>query len=210
MVDLTWDFVIDVPQDWYVWEPYPERRAASDAAQVDARITARPELARHRGQILDVLAAFGASADARLAYAAATRWEPTGHAPEVMHVMVAGGARHAPHNQEEEIVHLLHTLAEPGPADLGERAVYEVELPAAPAVRLRALLKAPGSGRGEPTVVLDTVQYWTPVPRRDEMIVLSGTTPSLGYRDDFAEVVATIAHSLRFTYTDRPVRQPPR
>ena len=202
MVDLTWDFVIDVPEDWYVWEPYPERRAESDSAQVDARIAVRPELARHRGQILEVLAAFGASADARFAYAAATSWEPTGHAPEVMHVMVAGGARHAPHNQAEEIAHLLRTLSEPGPADLAERAVYEVELPAAPAVRLGALLRAPRTGDREPTVVLDTVQYWVPVPEREDMLVLSGTTPSLGQRDDFAAVIATIAHSLRFTYTN--------
>jgi hypothetical protein len=214
MAELTWDFAIDVPDGWYVWEPYPERRATSDAAQVDARIAASPELAPYRDHILGVLADFGASADARFAYAAATHWELVNGAPKVMHLMVAGGARHAPESNDAEIAHLVETLVKPGPADVGERAVYEVELPAAPAVRLRALMKAPDAGPGDPTVVLDTIQYWVPVPRRDEMIVVSAATPALGPRDDFAEIIAGIAHSLRFTYdlgaalTSRPATPP--
>lgn len=200
MAELTWDFVIDVPEDWYVWDCYPERRPDLDAAQVDARIEVRPELARHRDQILEVLADFGAHADRSFAYAAATRWEPNGQAPEVAHLMVAGGARRHPRSNEKKIAQLLRTLPTAGELDVTVRAVEEVALPASPAVRLRALMRAPGSGRNDPTVVLDTIQFWVPVPKRDEMIVLIGTAPSLGPRDDFADTVTTVANSLRFTY----------
>jgi hypothetical protein len=147
-----------------------------------------------------VLADFGATADAKFAYAAATWWEPGNRVPEVVHVMVVGGARHSPNSSKDEIVHLLRILPVPGPSDVADRAVDEIGLPCGSAVRLRALMRAPGSEEGHVTVVLDTIQYWVPVPRRDEMIVLSGTTPSLGPRDDLAEIVATVARSLRFTY----------
>jgi hypothetical protein len=201
MAELTWDFALDVPEDWYRWDPYPERRPELDAAQVDARIAARPELAAHRAQILEVLADFGATADARFAYAAATLWEPADPVPEVANVMVVGGVRRFPHNGKEEIGHLLQTLPVPGASDVGARTVDEVGLHCGAAARLRALMLAPGSGR-EPTVPLDTIQYWVPVPFRDEMVVLVGTTPSLGHRDDFAHVVDAMARSLRFTYLD--------
>jgi len=200
VAELTWDFAMDVPEDWYRWECYPERRAESDAAQVDARITAEPELARHRAQILEVLADFGAHADGCFAYAAATRWEPAGDAPEVAHLMVAGGARHDPDSSDNEIAHLREALAKPVDGDVTARVVEKIALDAGPAVRVHVLAKAPGSGRGDPTVVLDTIQYWVPVPQRDEMIVIVGTTPSLGPRDEFAATIDAAASSLRFTY----------
>lgn len=200
MAELAWDFVIDVPTDWYAWECYLERRADSDAAQVDARIESQPELARHRRQILEVLADFGAHADRNFAYAAATQWEPGETAPEVAHVMVAGGARRHPDSGEKEIAQVREVLSRPGEGDVSARAVEEISLPAGPSVRLRGLMRAPGSDPGDPSVVLDTIQYWVPVPLRDEMIVLVGTTPSLGPRDDFAQTIDAIADSLRFTY----------
>jgi hypothetical protein len=202
MAELTWDFAIDVPEDWYRWECYPERRAESDAAQVDARIAAEPELAKHRAQILEVLADFGAHADGCFAYAAATRWEAAEDAPDVAHLMVAGGARHDPHSSEKEIAYLREVMAKPVEGDVTSRVVEEVALDAGSAVRVGVLVKAPGSGRGDPTVVLDTIQYWVPVPQRDEMIVIVGTTPSLGPRDEFAATIDAAAASLRFTYFD--------
>lgn len=198
--ELTWDFEVDPPEGWYRWECYPERRAEFDAAQVDARIAEQPELAEHRAQILEVLADFGAHADRCFAYAAATKWEPAGEAPEVAHIMVAGGERRHPQSNEREIAHLREVLFKPVDGDLSARTVEEVALKAGPAVRMHVIAKAPKSRRRDPTVVLDTIQYWVPVPRRDEMIVLVGTTPSLGPREDLAATIEALVASLRFTY----------
>lgn len=200
MAELTWDFSVHVPEGWYRWDCYPERRAELDAAQVDARIAVRPELARHREQILEVLADFGAHADRSFAYAAATRWEPGEDVPEVAHFMVAGGERRHPDSNEKELAHLLEVLSRTGGNDVTARTVEETALPAGAAMRVRGLMKAPGDGRHDPTVVLDTIQYWVPVPHRDEMIVLVGTTPALGPQDTFAAAIDSIAGTLRFTY----------
>ena len=91
-------------------------------------------------------------------------------------------------------------LFKPVDGDLSARTVEEVALKAGPAVRMHVIAKAPKSRRRDPTVVLDTIQYWVPVPRRDEMIVLVGTTPSLGPREDLAATIEALVASLRFTY----------
>jgi hypothetical protein len=198
--ELTWDFEVDPPEGWYRWECYPQRRAEFDAAQVDAWIEVKPELAEHREQILEVLADFGAHADRSFAYAAATKWEPAGDVPDVAHFMVAGGERRHPQDNAREIEHLLEVLPKPGDGDVSARTVEEMALDAGPAARMRVIAKAPKARRRDPDVVLDTIQYWVPVPQRDEMIVLVGTTPSLGPREDFASTIDAIVASLRFTY----------
>lgn len=198
--ELTWDFALDAPEGWYRWECYPERRAEVDAGQVDARVAAQPELAPHRSQILEFLADFGAHADRCFAYAALTRWEPGDDAPEVAHFMVAGGERRHPQRTDREIAYLSEVLAKPVEGDVSVRTVEAVALDAGPAVRLHVIAQAPKSRRRDPTVVLDTIQYWVPVPEREEMIVLVGTTPSLGPREEFAATIDAMVASLRFTY----------
>lgn len=191
---LSWNVSVVVPKSWCPSDPDPATRAASTAAAVDRRIAADPELAGARRELIDILLGFAETADEKGALVAATLWEPGDYAPTVANVMVLAAATPEPPGIDT----LVEALARPAASDAGPRDVQEMQLPAGPAVRLR-LLTATEGPPDEPSVVLDAIQHWIPVPGcPGEAAVVSSSTPCLDVGDALATLSDEIAISVRF------------
>lgn len=197
-----WDATLSVPDNWYLHDPDPATAASTAAADVDARIRERPDLARHRHQIIEALRSFGQEAVAKGALIAATYWEPQETGAVAANLMLLAARREAFDDLGAELGALQRGLARPGRADVGPRDVEQVDLPAGPAVRLQLLATTDESEKGLAAVVLAAVQYWVPVPGHPDMVVLSGTTSRLDGADELGEIFDSIARTLRFAEVD--------
>ena len=58
MDQLTWDFDLVVPSNWYVYDPEASSRRASTMAAVDKRVVTTPELAHAREALVEMLLGF--------------------------------------------------------------------------------------------------------------------------------------------------------
>jgi hypothetical protein len=197
-VELTGALDLTVPDGWFVLDADPATRRAAIAADVEAWAAGQPERTANRDDLVEILLGFGQEADDKGALFAAVRWEPGAYGPTAANLMVLHAARNAPHDVEAEIAALVEGLGRPGAADYGPRDVSEVKLPLGPAVRLRLLATAEADvDQGEPALILDATQVWIPLPDRPAMVVVSGSTPCLDAGNAVADVVDTVAGSLR-------------
>ncbi|MEW6477213.1 MAG: hypothetical protein AB1679_33590 [Actinomycetota bacterium] len=193
---MTPELDISLPDTWFAIDPDRSTRRASLEADVDEWTEGHPVLTALREELLQVLWEFAEEADALDALFAAMYWEPGEHGPTAANLMVLKGERNAT-DVQTEINTLMEVLARPQIGDQSSREVSRIDLPIGPAVRLRGLGKA-GHEPGEPALVIDVAQIWIPVEHELGMVVVTGTTPCLDVGDDVAEVVDTVATTVRY------------
>lgn len=192
----SWDFSLEIPEDWYVHDPDPTTRRATTARHVEERLRGHPGLPAVADNLMSVLADFAIEADDKGALAAATLWVAGDLAPVSANLMVLVAARSVA-RPDDEIASLVSALSCADVGEIGEREVAAVQLPAGPAVRLRLLTPAE-AGPGEASVVLCAVQHWIPVPGHPHSAVVSASTPCLGCGEELVAVFDRIAASFRF------------
>ena len=190
------DFTLELPDGWLIREPDPARRAESFTHALDAEIGEQPLLAEQRDELLQTLDAFGEDADERKAVFAATVFiavQPGLTATAA--VLAFYGRREHPDDPDAEI-HGLVRAFERDTVNGRPPEVAIVDLPAGKAVRLRTLENTTSANDGG--VVTDMVQHWIPDPNRPQMVVISGSTPTLAFSTQFAQAFDGIAQTLRF------------
>lgn len=192
-----WDFAISFPDRWFLRDPDDETRRQSTESAVDAYLARGTEAPVDRSWLVGMLLDAAAADDAAGALIAATMWDVADGVEVLARIRVFPGDRLEPDDLEAELKALEARLAEPAPDDLGERQVEVVELPAGRAVVLRMLAESPPAAGGD-TYVLETAQYWLPVPGVPESIVIDGSTPNLPLVDGFLDELHWIASSVVF------------
>lgn len=188
-------FRIATPADWVDVDLDRSGDIGPLVRLVASRSTLTPEQAAEAGDVLEMLAAANAQAVAHGAVFASVLSQVVEGAPvsaslfvAVRHEQAAGGAP-AP----EALARRLRHQPRSTPV---AHAVEVVTLPAGKAVRSRGRTFARPVGPTGPTVEVDTVQYFVPVPDGDGLLVLTFSTPTLPLADAFAELFDAIAGSL--------------
>jgi hypothetical protein len=193
---LSTSLKIEVPANWYHWDP--QDAIGTAVRELDERIVIRPALEAARQTILALLLRYWRDATDQQAVAAAALVEPANEAALVASFVAVETERVFPNNDYAEIDRLVATLSPPSPFDIRPRTVEPVELPAGRAVRLVRLGRTDGAGPGESEVVVLMVQHWLPIPGEATMLVLEGSTPCLHAADELEAAFDRVARSLAF------------
>lgn len=187
-------FRIATPADWVDVDLDRSGDIGPLVRLVASRSTLTPEQAAEAEDVLEMLAAANALAEAHGAVFASVLSQVVEGEPVSASLFVA--VRHEPGGGTRDVEALARRLrrqprSTPVPHDLGV-----VTLPAGQAVRTRGRTSARPVGPSGPTVEVDTVQYFLPLPDGDGLLVLTFSTPNLPLADAFAELFDAMAGSI--------------
>lgn len=210
----AWSFGLRLGGAWFELPVGGEEGIRQIEAQVDARIERDPRLTRdHRADLVEMVTHFAQSARRRGAALAGLRWElhePTRISVATLHVTV-----HSTEGQPAGVVlaSLRERIAAHHGEELAAEALEACEVPIGQALRVEFLSPAAAdaadmtevgaqSANGgvpgeEPTSapLIETVQYWVPVPGRDALLLVLMSTPSFAVAEplvaEFDEIVTT-------------------
>lgn len=188
-----WDFEVVVPEAWLpltsTGTPADHRGAlVREVEQAAARIGASGSA----GALLDMASQVAADADERGALAAAVGFELVGDDVAVTSMMALRLEGDRPADPE----HLAALLAAPRPEDLRPREVEVVTLPVGPAVRVHAIADQSGEAEGAPSVVVEGLDHFIPVPGGTDVLLVSCTTPMVALGDALLPTFDAIAASV--------------
>jgi hypothetical protein len=169
-------------------------------AEVDARVAGHPQPEEQRQRLLDLAQAVAADAARQGAQRAALRWLPH---PELdvtslatLHLFVVDRPDRRP--VDEELDRLSADLAQPRPGDRGEPSVARWRTPAGDALRVQVITETDAVADVDESraALLETVQYWLPVPDQPRTLLLHFATPTLGLADELVAEFDRIAQGL--------------
>lgn len=192
------DLRVATPANWFDLDLEPATSEASIERLVAQRAGDGSEQAEVRAQLVGLLRRATSDAVARGAVFASLLSDVIGGRPVAasLIVSVAADTEDAGGGDLQALVERLRR----SPGSDGELAqVGVVELPAAPAVRLRRRTATEPEGDAEGAVV-ETVQYFVPVPATASLLVLSFSTPNLALAEAFVELFDTMAHTLQWRW----------
>ncbi|MDP8993092.1 MAG: hypothetical protein M3N31_08605 [Actinomycetota bacterium] len=106
----------------------------------------------------------------------------------------------APEEGDGNLQALVERLRRSTGSEGGMARVEVVDLPAGAAVRLRRQMLAEADGAGAEGAVVETVQYFVPVPATASLLVLTFSTPNLPLAEAFVELFDTMAQTLHWRW----------
>lgn len=188
----TPQFRIATPADWFDLDL--DSDDPDDLVElVAARSALTREQAAEAGELLEVLAAARAQAVSHGAVFASMLSREVEGEPVSATLLVA--LRREPGYAAAAGADALARRLRRTPSS-GPRAVDVVELAAGPSVRTRGRTPARPAGPSGPTIEVDTVQWFVPVPEGDALLVLTFSTPNLALADVFAELFDAMAATV--------------
>lgn len=190
-----WDFSISFPDRWFVRDNDLATRRRTTEEAVEAYLGERSDVSVDPRWMVEMLLGLAADADDKGALIAANLWDMADGIVVMANLMVFEGDRQAPESVDAELANLVDALSRPDTGDVGEREPTVVHLPAGRAAYLRMLAESGADERGD-TLLLDTVQYWLPVPDRRDCVFISGSTPNVALGDAFADECRWIADTV--------------
>ena len=194
-----WDFSISFPDRWFVRDNDHATRRGTTERAVARYLAERPDASIDPDWMVETLLRMAADADDKGPLIAANLWDIADGIVVTGNVMVFEGDREAPESVDAELANLLQALSQPEEGDVGERRPAIVELPAGRAAYLRMLAESGADERGD-TLLVDTVQYWLPVPDRHDCVFISGSTPNVALGDAFADEWQWIAETVELMF----------
>jgi hypothetical protein len=196
----TWQVSAWLDETWLELPLADPAGLAELESEIDARVARHPALGEQRQRMLDLGVALTADAVERGAVRAAVRWLPY---PELeatstatLHLFVVDRPDARPVG--DELDRLGAELAQRRPTDRSDPSVERCRTPAGEALRVQVVTEADPSP-GEEDVraaVLETVQYWLPVPDAPSILLLHCATPTLGLADELVAEFDEIARHL--------------
>jgi hypothetical protein len=196
IVSTDWTFDLAVPEGWLALSSTgsaADHRGAL-VREVEA-VAERLGAAGAAPTMLDLATQVAADADERGAAVAAVGFELIG-AQVVVTSMLAVCL---PGAQPADPGELAAVLAAPSPDDLRQREVDVVTLPVGPAVRVHAIADQSRPEDGSPTVVVEGVDHFIPVPGGTDVLLVSCTTPMVAVGDAVLPTFDAIAASVSIT-----------
>lgn len=197
--ESSWDFELALPEVYVPLDLELEANQlrAAAARLVDERARVDRLVAGRRAEWVNHVVDFWEDVRERDAVDAWTMVYEVKGLPVRAYLLASVVERYHPTDVDAEIRSLESELAVAREGDAGERHVSVVQLHAGPVVRMRTLAEIELWKRR--ALILDVVQYWVPVPREPDILLLSFSTPELVVADILAEIADDIAQSLRFT-----------
>jgi hypothetical protein len=200
----TWAVSGPLDERWFDLPLDRDAALAELEPLVDAQVERQPELSRHRQRLLDALPTAIEEANEQGAIHAAIRWVHHPRLDEVslatMCMIVFDRARPGP--VADELDALQAGLIKHHATDRGRRTVERRHTGGGEAVRLHVITET-GPGRDQHdegrTVLLETVQYWLPVPGQADTLLVQFATPNLGMGEELVAEFDTIADHLELT-----------
>lgn len=213
------DFRLLTPANWYVLDLNPATRSGSLARLVESRFGATddPRLVQARRELTAVLR--GAAREAEESGAVYAALMDTMISDVALSASVLAVVGPAPTDDDGNVVTdpraLSATLlaaeltsivdsATGTPPEAGDDSAEIVELPAGPAVRLRRATDTGLAGSTGETAKAAETQYFLPVPRSDQLLVLTFATPNVDFRTDFDELFDRIAETVEWQWAAEP------
>jgi hypothetical protein len=188
-----WDFEVVVPEAWLPLDSTGTRADHRGALVRDVeQAAARMGAANAAAVLLDMASQVAADADERGALAAAVGFDLVGDNVAVSSMMALRLEGDRPADPE----HLATLLAAPRPEDLRQREVEVVALPVGPAVRVHAIADLPGDDEDAPSVVVEGLDHFIPVPGGNDVLLVSCTTPMVALGDALLPTFDAIAASV--------------
>lgn len=196
----TWQVSAWLDEAWLELPLADPAGLADLASEIDAHVARHPDLAEQRQRLLDLGSALTVDAVERGAQRAAVRWLPH---PELgvtstatLHLFVIDRPDAGP--VDAELDRLGAELAQRRPTDHSDPSVERRRTPAGNALRVQVVSQTdPSSGDGDPrAALLETVQYWLPVPGQPSTLLLHFATPTLGLADDLVAEFDEVAGRL--------------
>jgi hypothetical protein len=188
------DLAVATPASWFELDLDPASRRESIARMVEATADRLDTAGRHK--LATMLEGLAADAQAQGAVFAAlysdVLEERTVSASLVVSVRQGkGGPPPAGMTRAAMAQGLSQVLSRSGTVEVRD-------LPAGPAVRVRARGRGPIPGQ-EHEVEVENVQWFVPFPDGSDLAMLAFSTPTLGLAEPFGELFDAIAGTLRWT-----------
>jgi hypothetical protein len=186
-VPADWVFRLAVPDGWIGVDlgRLPVDRRSDLVLAVDQLVADAPGLRGDTARLVAVAEGVVADAEAHDALLAAVGFEVVGGALVALSLAAYG----VPGDEAFDV----DALAE----DLDGGEVVVVDLPVGRAVRVHAVSEAAPGPDGR-ALVIEGVDHFIPVPGRTDMLLLTGSTPSLAAGDAPPPIFDEIAASVRF------------
>jgi hypothetical protein len=198
-VSADWVFRLAVPDGWLSvdLDRLPVDRRGDLVLAVDHLVAEVPEMREDSAHLVDIAEGVIADAEAHDALLAAVGFELVGGALVALSV----AAYAIPGDEAFDVEALAEDLTTPHPLDMNGRDVEVVDLPVGPAVRVHAISETAPDAEGR-TMVIEGVDHFIPVPSGTDMLLLTGSTPSVAIGDELLPVFDDIAASVRFGHED--------
>lgn len=185
-VTSTWGINLRLGPDWFELPPGDDVDLDKLQALVDARIDRDPRLVPRRQQLVDMLAHFTRRANQRGAFCAALRWTLDELDGVSVATLYASAHRVEGRPVDQQIDGLRHGLTGRQGNQIVEPVLEVRELAVGRALRVQVMCETePASSSGgqgdreETNPVVETVQYWLPVPSHDALLLVLFSTPNL-------------------------------
>lgn len=187
-----WGMKLKFGPSWFDLSIGEEPDVGRLAAQVDARIGREPRLLDSRQKLIDMLVYFSQDATRRGAAMAAMRWaldEFDGASVATVYVRAYQDEQVRPIDQTLAV--LQARMVPRHASDMAEPQVEVRELPAGKALRVQVISRVERGpndqvtdhGDSDPNALrsglLETVQYWLPIPGQTLTTVFTFSTPNL-------------------------------
>lgn len=201
----AWDLQIKLPDAWFMLPLGAAADLDDLEQQLEARIGREPELAPGRDELRSMLLRFAAGATERGAAGGAVRWARDELDAISTATLDTYLMDREPGSPGDALEHLRATVSRRQPTDRDDPVVELRRLPAGPALRLQVItetrpdqqpstLAGPDEAAPSGVLLVETVQYWLPVPDHSDLVMLAFATPNLaGAQQLVAELDATVA-----------------
>lgn len=192
----TWGLSLPLGEAWFDLPLDDEATQASYEARVDARIAREPDLAGSRDSLVKMIAHFARDARMRGAVGGALYWKR--HDLDVVSVatLYTTVCPRSDGPVSDEIERLRSQLDERYATDRFEPAVDVCDLPAGQALRVRVISDTEQDENEQWVALLETVQYWIPVPGWPACLLLNFSTPNLAGAEPLVTEFDQIARRL--------------
>jgi hypothetical protein len=196
----AWEVSAWLDETWLELPLADPGRLAELETGIDACVARHPELAAQRRRMLDLAHALAVDATDRGAERAAVRWLPhpelnvTSTAILELHVLDRPEAGPV----DDELERLGAELARRRPTDHSDPSVERRRTPAGEALRVQVVTETDAvhdSGEAR-AALIETLQYWLPVPDQPRTLLLHFATPTLGLADELVPELDAIAEHL--------------
>ncbi|MGH9137634.1 MAG: hypothetical protein ACRD0G_11390 [Acidimicrobiales bacterium] len=193
----TWDLVAEFPDTWFDVPIGPTAHPDDLDAQIDARIDREPALAPYRQALAESVLTIAADATEHQATAAKVRFDLSeldgvSHATVYVFLLDRDGTA----SPAATVAELEEALAGRRTADQTDPAVEVRHLDAGDALRVQVITEAEPDEDGG-LLLVETVQYWLPVPGHDDLILLAFSTPNLAGADALIDEFDAIAARVK-------------
>lgn len=192
------DVRVATPANWFDLDLEPTTSEASIERLVRLRAGDGPEQAEARRQLADLLRRATTDAAAQGAVFASLLSDVIEGRPLAASLVVS--VTPAPEEGDGNLQVLVERLRRSTGSEGGMARVEVVDLPAGAAVRLRRQMLAEADGAGAEGAVVETVQYFVPVPATASLLVLTFSTPNLPLAEAFVELFDTMAQTLHWRW----------